>query len=75
MIKIGLIDVLIERLDSKTKDLTEVHVKNTGKHSDTSDSSRNKSMNNDSFIDDNYKSKRIKVDCNPLLYVPVNYKI
>lgn len=69
MIKIGLIDVLIERLDSKTKELTEIHVKKTRKHSDINDS--NNSSMNDSFIEDHFKLKRMKVDYNPLLYVPV----
>lgn len=67
MIKIGLVDVLIERLDSNTKELAEVHVKKAKPHCEATLSKRL----NDSFIEDNFKLKRMKIDYNPFLYVPV----
>lgn len=69
MIKIGLVDVLIERLDSNTKELAEEHVKKSKPHCEVTLSKRL----NDSFIEDNFKLKRMKIDYNPFLYVPVSW--
>lgn len=69
MIRMGLVHMLIKRLDSNTKDLTESHSKNTLKRNDVKKSLRDE---DDDDEVDAVNAKRAKIDYSPNRFIPVS---
>lgn len=69
MIRMGLVHMLIKRLELNTKDLTESHNTNTLKNKDVK-----KSLRDDDDTDDEADAvvaKRVKIDYSPNRFIPV----
>lgn len=68
MIRMGLVHMLIKRLELNTKDLTEAHNKNTLKNNDVKKSLRDE---DDDEEMDAVVAKRVKIDYSPNRFIPV----
>lgn len=70
MIRMGLVHMLIKRLEIYTKDMTEPHNTNTLKRNDVKRSLMDDD-NDDDDDDDEVLAKRVKIDYSPNIYIPV----
>lgn len=68
MIRMGLVHMLIKRLELNTKDLSEGHNKNALKNNDVKRSLRDEDDDDEM---DEMVAKRVKIDYSPNRFIPV----
>lgn len=69
MIRMGLVHMLIKRLELYTKDLTETHNTNTLKKNDVKKSMRDEDDDDEMEA---VNAKRVKIDYSPNRFIPVS---